>query len=99
MPGSYFIQKNRKNEVKNMLEIKTTSITLRGTSVVKTEDGETPVMNMSATINEMGHSSDNYTITNQEVYEKNKAAIRADKDAFIAKIREIEDTGIEAVTE
>lgn len=82
-----------------MLELKTTSITLRGTSSVKTEDGVMPVMNMSATINEVGHSSDNYTVINQQLYDENKAAVRADKDAFIAKIREIEDSGIASVTE
>lgn len=82
-----------------MLELKTTSITLKGTSTVQTENGSMPVMNMSATINEVGHSSDNYTVINQELYDENKAAVRADKDAFIAKIREIEDTGITSVTE
>lgn len=82
-----------------MLELKTTSITLRGTSSVKTEDGVMPVMNMSATINEVGHSSDNYTVINNQLYDENKAAVRADKDAFIAKIREIEDSGIASVTE
>ena len=82
-----------------MLELKTTSITLRGTSSVQTEDGVMSVMNMSATINEVGHSSDNYTVINQQLYDENKAAVRADKDAFIAKIREIEDSGIASVTE
>ena len=82
-----------------MLELKTTSITLRGTSMVETESGKVPVMTMSATINEMGHSSDSYTITNQQLYEENKAAVRADKAAFIAKMQEIEDAGVESLTE
>ena len=56
-----------------MLELKTTSITLRGTSTVETENGKLPVMTMSATINENGHSSDNYTITNQDLYEKKQS--------------------------
>lgn len=82
-----------------MLELKTTSITLRGVSTVETEDGKIPVMTMSATISEMGHSSDNYTITNQDLYDKNKAAVRADKAEFIGKIQKIEDEGLESMTE
>lgn len=82
-----------------MLELKTTSITLRGTSTVETENGKLPVMTMSATISENGHSSDNYTITNQDLYEKNKAAVRADKTEFISKMQKIEDEGVESLTE
>lgn len=82
-----------------MLELKTTSITLRGTSTVETENGKLPVMTMSATINENGHFSDNYTITNQDLYEKNKAAVRADKTEFISKMQKIEDEGVESLTE
>ena len=82
-----------------MLELKTSSITLRGTSIVQTEDGNIPVMSMTATINEAGYSSDSYTIMNQQLYDANKDTVRADKAEFITKIQEIEDAGIESVTE
>lgn len=80
-----------------MLEIKTESITLRGTSTVETENGKFPVMTMSATINEMGHSSEVYTITNQQLYEANKDEVRADKAAFMEKVQDIEDADIKSL--
>ena len=76
-----------------------TSITLKGTSNVETENGVMPVMTMSATVAEMGHSSKTTTIVNQQLYEEHKAEVRADEAAFIAKVQEMEDAGIEVKTE
>lgn len=79
-----------------MLELKTTSITLRGTSCVEMDGNTVQVVTMSATIAEMGHSSTTSTIVNKEAYEANKSVCRADIDAFNAKVREIEDEGMDA---
>lgn len=81
-----------------MLELKTTSVTLRGRSKVQTGDGTVDVMEMVATINEVGYSSETYTINNQQIYEENKATVRADKAEFINKIQQIEDAGIDSET-
>lgn len=81
-----------------MLEIKTTTITLRGTSTVPVDDNQMIVVDMHATINENGHSSMSTNIMNQELYDNNKVACRADVDAFTAKVREIEDAGIDSET-
>ena len=81
-----------------MLKIKTTSITLKGTATVEVEGNAVPVITMVATISEIGHSSETYTVINQPLYDANKETVRSDKDAFTAKVREIEDAGIETVT-
>lgn len=80
------------------LTTNTTQITLKGTSSVEHEGNTVQAVTMSATISEVGHSSVSTTIVNQVVYDANKDACRADIDAFNAKVREIEDAGIEVVT-
>lgn len=80
-----------------MLQIKATSITLNGVSSVMENENQIEVAYMNATVNEYGHSSISTNITNQEFYEKNKVACRADIDNFTAKVREIEDAGFDAI--
>lgn len=81
-----------------MLKTNITSITLKGTSCIENEGNSVQVVTMAATIAEVGHSSISQTITNQSLYDANKDACRADIDEFTAKVREIEDAGIETVT-
>lgn len=81
-----------------MLEIKTTSITLRGTSLVTVDGDQVLVVDMHAAIHENGHSSVSSTIMNQEIYDCNKENCRSDMDEFAAKVREIEDAGIKSLT-
>lgn len=76
-----------------------TQITLKGTSSVGHEGGVVQAVTMSATISEVGHSSVSTTIVNQPAYDANKDACRADIDSFYAKVREIEDAGVETVTQ
>lgn len=75
-----------------------TQITLTGTSSVEHEGGTVKAVTMSATIAEVGHSSTSNTIINQAAYDANKEICRADIDSFYAKVREIEDAGVETVT-
>ena len=65
------------------------NITLSGTSVI---DG-VQVAYMSASISTDGGNGANVnkTITNQEVYNANKVAVRADIAEFEAKVYEVED--------
>ena len=65
------------------------NITLSGTSVI---DG-VQVAYMSASISTDGGNGANLnkTITNQEVYNANKAAVRADIAAFEEEVYKIED--------
>ena len=71
-----------------MLEINK-NITLTGVSKI---DG-VQVAYMSATISSDGGAGANVnkTITNQEVYNANKATVRADIAEFEAKVYEVED--------
>ena len=67
-------------------------ITINGNSSIKAEDGtEITVVSMTANIPEDGNVNSNMTIINQEVYDTNKVECRADMDAFMALVREIED--------
>lgn len=65
------------------------NITLNGVSVI---DG-VQVAYMSATISSDGGAGANVnkTITNQEVYNANKATVRADIAEFETKVYEVED--------
>ncbi len=65
------------------------NITLNGVSVI---DG-VQVAYMSATISSDGGAgaNANKTITNQEVYNANKATVRADIAEFETKVYEVED--------
>lgn len=67
------------------------SITLNGTSTIKTESSEIIAVSMSANISETGTSNIVNTIINKDVYEKNKEECRADMDAFTTEVRTIED--------
>ena len=68
------------------------AITINGTSNVKMADGtQIPVVTMTANIPEDGNVSNNTTIINKEAYNANKAECRADMDAFMALVREVED--------
>lgn len=71
-----------------MLEVKQ-NITLTGVSKI---DG-VQVVYMSATISSDGGAGANVneTITNQEVYNANKAQVRADIAEFKSKVYEVED--------
>lgn len=71
-----------------MLEVKQ-NITLNGVSKI---DG-VQVVYMTATISNDGGSGANVneTITNQELYNANKAQVRADIAAFETKVYEAED--------
>lgn len=71
-----------------MLEVKQ-NITLNGVSKI---DG-VQVVYMTATISSDGGSSANVneTITNQELYNANKAQVRADIAEFKNKVYEVED--------
>ena len=76
--------------------LKTTkSISLNGTSIIKIGEADTPVVSMSANIQEKGNSNINTVIINKELYEKNKSTCRADIDEFIGYVREIEDSELE----
>lgn len=67
-------------------------ITINGNSIIKMKDEtEITVASMTANIPENGNVSSNTTIINQEVYNANKAECRADMDAFMALVREVED--------
>ena len=67
-------------------------ITINGNSIIKMKDGtENAVVSMTANIPEDGNVNSNTTIINQEVYNANKAECRADMDAFMALVREVED--------
>ena len=67
-------------------------ITINGNSIIKMKDGtENAVVSMTANIPEDGNVNSNITIINQEVYNANKAECRADMDAFMALVREVED--------
>jgi len=66
----------------------TKSLTINGTST--TEEGE-PIASMYCHIEQNGMMSENSSIVNNELYEKNKALVRADMDAFTALCREQED--------
>lgn len=72
------------------------NITLSGTSVI---DG-VQVMYMSASISTDGGNGANVntTITNQEIYNANKAQVRADKAAFEEEVYKVEDELLEAKT-
>ena len=61
----------------------TTSQSFNGTSMVNDVSGN-PIMvaSMYATINEEGNVNINKTITNQDVYKKNKTEIQKDFDDF-----------------
>lgn len=65
------------------------NITLNGVSII---DG-VQVAYMSATISSDGGAGANVnkTITNQEVYNANKATVRADIAEFESKVYEVED--------
>lgn len=79
-----------------MLELKTTSISLRGTVSVKVDGMDVPVVTMNATINETGYSSTSTTIINQQIYDQHKEDSRKDIDEFTAQVRKVEDEGIDA---
>lgn len=72
------------------------NITLSGTSVI---DG-VQVAYMSANISTDGGSGANVnsTITNQEIYNSNKAQVRADIKAFEEEVYKIEDELLSAKT-
>lgn len=72
------------------------NINLTGTSVI---DG-VQVMYMSASISTDGGNGANVntTITNQELYNANKAQVRADKAAFEEEVYKIEDELLAAQT-
>ena len=65
------------------------SITVTGQSLIN----GTQVAYMQATINTDGTSNGSITknITNQELYNNNKADVRVDMDAFEEEVYEIED--------
>ena len=77
-----------------MLELKTTSISLRGTVSVKVDGEDVQVVSMNATINETGYSSTSTNIINQQIYDQHKESCRTDIDEFTAQVRKIEDDGI-----
>ncbi|MBP3676799.1 MAG: hypothetical protein J6I97_00485 [Agathobacter sp.] len=81
------------------LTTNTTQITLDGVSTVEHEGKQVAAVTMSATISEHGHSSVSTTTLNQVAYDANKNTCRDDIDSFYAKVREIEDAGVEAVTQ
>lgn len=70
-----------------MLET-TKTTTINGTS--RTNDNEV-VATMYYTIGKSGTVSNNMNIVNKELYEANKAAVRADIDNFTALCRTEED--------
>ena len=76
-----------------------TQITLKGESIVEHEGNKVQAVTMSATIAEFGHSSVSTTTVNQVAYDANKDVCRADIDSFYAKVREIEDAGVETVAQ
>ena len=74
-----------------MLET-TKSISVTGQSMIKNKDIDQTVVSMSANIHMKGSTNISTTIIDQEKYEANKEACRADIDAFTAYVREIEDS-------
>ena len=57
--------------------------------------GETPAIYITASIPETGKSTCTKNIVNLDLYEKNKAACRADMAAFDAMLWELEDQSVE----
>ena len=70
---------------------KSQSITLTGKSELTVDGATVTVVQMSANIKESGNSNVTTTIVNQELYDANKAACRADMDEFTSYVREVED--------
>lgn len=72
----------------------TKSISLRGASTITNTDGSTiQVALFDAQIStDNAQSYNNMNIMNQDLYNANKAAVRADKSDFDAKVWEAEDS-------
>ena len=71
---------------------KSQSITLTGKSEIMVDNNAVVVVQMSANLKETsGNSNITTSIVNKDLYEANKAACRADIDAFTAYVREVED--------